>query len=63
MPLFQEIQDRAQLDESEMFRTFNMGIGLVLVVAPKEAAAVQKQLKNAYVLGQIERGSQGVRLA
>lgn len=61
LPLFEEIQARAKLDETEMFRTFNMGIGLVLVISPKDLAHVQKQLKNAYHLGTIERGSKGVR--
>ncbi len=59
--LFQEIQERAKLNETEMYRTFNMGIGLVMVVSPKDVAQVQRQVKPLYYLGTIEPGSQGVR--
>ena len=44
-----------------MFRTFNMGIGLVMVVAPKDVDQVRKQINPSYVIGSIERGSKGVR--
>jgi phosphoribosylformylglycinamidine cyclo-ligase len=60
LPLFKEIQERARLNETEMFRTFNMGIGLVMVVSPKDVSRVQKQIKPLYYLGTIEKGSQGV---
>ena len=59
--LFQEIQDRSRLPEAEMFRTFNMGIGLVLIVSPKDAAAVQKRLGRVYAIGEIEDGIEGIR--
>ncbi len=62
-PLFREIQKRAGLPDAEMFRTLNMGIGLVLVVAPKDVAAVQKKLSPAYKIGTIERGIEGVQFA
>ena len=59
--LFKEIQERSRLPDAEMFRTLNMGIGLVMVVSPKEVAQVEKQLDRVYYLGTVERGSQGVR--
>jgi len=34
--LFLEIQQRSKLTDGDMFETLNMGIGLVMVVAPKE---------------------------
>lgn len=61
--LFLEIQKRAQLPDEEMYRTLNMGIGLVLAVAPKDAAAVQKALKTSYPIGRIERGTPEFRFA
>jgi phosphoribosylformylglycinamidine cyclo-ligase len=59
--LFTEIQSRAQLPDAEMFRTLNMGIGLVLVVSPKEASRIEGSFKKVYRLGSIERGNRGVR--
>ena len=47
------------IEEDEMYRTFNMGIGMVLVVNPKN---VDKILANTdgYVIGHIESGNKGV---
>jgi len=59
--LFQEIQSRAGLPEHEMFNTLNMGIGLVLVVAPKDVPIVEKQIHPVYRIGVIEEGSKGIR--
>ncbi|KCZ99941.1 phosphoribosylaminoimidazole synthetase [Hyphomonas polymorpha PS728] len=46
-PVFQWLQDAGQVDLEEMHRTFNMGIGLVLAVAPEEADAVMAELTAA----------------
>jgi phosphoribosylformylglycinamidine cyclo-ligase len=59
--LFKEIQQRAKLPDQEMFNTLNMGIGLVLVVAPKDVSFVEKQLDRVYYIGAIERGSKEIR--
>jgi phosphoribosylformylglycinamidine cyclo-ligase len=59
--LFQEIQQRAKLPDQEMFNTLNMGIGLVLVVAPKDVSWVEKQLDRVYYIGTIERGRKEIR--
>ena len=52
----------------DLRRSFNMGIGLILVVGPGDVAAVQAALldageANAVVIGGIEPGSGGVRYA
>ena len=59
--VFKDVQERSGLPDSEMYRTLNMGIGLVLVVSPKDVARVEKHLKTVYYLGSIERGNEGVR--
>jgi phosphoribosylformylglycinamidine cyclo-ligase len=46
-PVFQWLQEAGQVDLEEMHRTFNMGIGLVLAVAPEDADAVMADLKAA----------------
>ena len=49
------------VEEAEMFRTFNMGVGMVLVVAADKANAVlQAAPQGAFVLGSVVEG-QGVR--
>jgi phosphoribosylformylglycinamidine cyclo-ligase len=61
--LFYEIQKRAGLPDHEMFETLNMGIGLVLVVSPKDVSVVEKQIHPIYPIGVIEEGSKGIRFA
>jgi phosphoribosylformylglycinamidine cyclo-ligase len=60
--LFRLIQEKGGLDDEEMFRTFNMGLGLVLAVAPEDAAEVQRALPEAWVCGEVVRGK-GVQWA
>lgn len=59
-PIFSLIQERGMVPEPEMYRTFNMGIGLVLVVAPEQAPLLAHRLnsvgESAYILGNIHRG-------
>lgn len=57
--LFRLIAETGRVGRVEMFRVFNMGVGMVLVVPPKEAAAVAKKLRGR-VIGRIERGERGV---
>jgi phosphoribosylformylglycinamidine cyclo-ligase len=56
-PLFAWLRDAGGLDEAEAFRTFNMGVGMVLVVAPGEAAAALSLLAAsshaAWLLGHV----------
>jgi phosphoribosylformylglycinamidine cyclo-ligase len=59
--LFQEIQHRAKLPDAEMFRTLNMGVGLVVVVGREDAAAAESRLSDAYRIGIVEEGRRGVR--
>ncbi len=62
--VFRWLQDRGRIDEAEMFRVFNMGIGFVLVVPEREVAGVVSRLWNArtpsFRIGEIRRGARGV---
>jgi phosphoribosylformylglycinamidine cyclo-ligase len=55
-PLFRLIQERGNVAEEEMFRTFNMGIGIVLAVATEDVEAVRAQLPEALVVGEVGKG-------
>ncbi len=52
-PLFQLIQRVGQVSDAEMFRTFNMGLGMVLAVAPERVAAVRERLPEALLVGEV----------
>ena len=56
-PVFSMMQQLGQLGTEEMFRTFNMGIGLVMIVDEREVSAIQQALSlfPAFGLQQIGR--------
>ena len=64
-PLFRYIQKCGNIDEESMFSTFNMGIGMMMVVSPGEADALLTALRGAGEtpagIGVIEKGA-GVRI-
>jgi phosphoribosylformylglycinamidine cyclo-ligase len=55
-PIFRLIQKEGGIDEEEMYRAFNMGLGIVLAVDPKHAVEVQAKLPEAFVAGQVIAG-------
>ena len=59
-PIFGEIQRRGNVPEKEMWRTFNMGLGLVIVIRPDSLAAAKKALPEAIVVGEIVEGKHEV---
>jgi phosphoribosylformylglycinamidine cyclo-ligase len=66
LPVFRAIQDLGQISDREMFRTFNMGIGMIAVVKPEDAAYVVERLnaagEHAGEIGTIQPGSQEVQI-
>ena len=60
--IFQILQDNGKIDRTEMYQVFNMGIGMVVIVAPRDAQKIAKQLK-ATPIGRIVRGRGVTRLS
>ena len=58
-PLFEVIQREGGIAEAEMYRTFNMGVGLVLVVSAEDAAAVTAALPDGWRLGEVVTREEG----
>ncbi|HET9982666.1 MAG TPA: phosphoribosylformylglycinamidine cyclo-ligase [Longimicrobiales bacterium] len=67
MPLeFEAVQELGGISDEEMYRTFNMGVGMILVVAAEDEVDVSAQLRaageDAWGLGVLEPGDGGVLL-
>jgi phosphoribosylformylglycinamidine cyclo-ligase len=67
VPIFPYMQKIADIPEQEMYRTFNMGIGLILIVPKEEKAKIEKVLENypkfkIYEIGKIIKGHKKVIL-
>jgi phosphoribosylformylglycinamidine cyclo-ligase len=58
-PIFRVIKEIGSVEEKEMFRVFNMGIGMMIVVPEKEAEEVMHRLavlgEKAYLIGAVEK--------
>ena len=66
LPVFDLIQKTGNISEHDMFNTFNMGVGMGIVVAKedvdKSLEILKAQGEDAYVLGVIEKSDDGVVL-
>ncbi|MDR2634651.1 MAG: phosphoribosylformylglycinamidine cyclo-ligase [Clostridiales bacterium] len=64
-PIFKLLQSCGKVPERDMFNTYNMGVGMTVIVAPEDAAAAVASLNEngvaAYLLGEVARGK-GVKL-
>jgi len=61
-PIFQLIQQRGNVDREEMYRVFNMGIGMVLICSPDSVNQFTKALSEAHIVGEVvkQRGEERV---
>lgn len=59
--IFTYIQKCGDVQRDEMFATFNMGIGLIVIVSKEEASKVLDQVKDASIIGRVN-GTKGVKL-
>jgi len=57
-PVFQWLQQQGNIEQQEMYRTFNCGIGMVLIVNAEQQADIMQQLQHhgetCYELGSVE---------
>ena len=65
-PIFGLIQRSANVAGDEMYRTFNMGIGMILVCAPERAQSLRAALEaggeTVFEIGRIETNCEKVKL-
>jgi phosphoribosylformylglycinamidine cyclo-ligase len=65
--IFDRIAASGDIPERDMFNTFNMGVGMVVIVSPADAERALEVLhtagEDAYVLGTVREGTEGVVLA
>lgn len=65
-PVFQLLATGGQVETQEMLRTFNMGIGFILILAPEDSSRLVNRLKDrgeeAYLIGTVQKGSPGVTI-
>jgi phosphoribosylformylglycinamidine cyclo-ligase len=64
-PIFRLIERLGEVPRDDMLRTFNMGIGMMLVVAEKRLEDVSRRLRKSrekfWIIGRVTRGRPGVK--
>jgi phosphoribosylformylglycinamidine cyclo-ligase len=67
LPIFALMQEFGHIPDSEMYRTFNMGVGLVIITSTQDAEAVQshfaKRDEPCYEIGRVIEGNREVLIA
>ena len=65
-PIFDVIQKRGGIPTEDMFSTFNMGVGMMIILSAQDAEKAIEILRangeDAYIVGKIENGEKGVEL-
>lgn len=66
LPIFRLIQEAGGIPDNEMFRAFNMGVGMVLFVDKDHAPALVQRLtasgENAAIIGSVQQGAHDVQI-
>lgn len=62
-PIFENIQKWGNIDTDEMYNTFNMGVGMVIFVDPKDCEKALEILEGkAEVVGQVTKGNKSIKI-
>lgn len=65
-PIFSFLQAKGDVEEEEMYRVFNMGIGMVVVLSPDDVDAALSSLSASgeftYLIGEVVAGERGVQV-
>ncbi|WP_448587595.1 phosphoribosylformylglycinamidine cyclo-ligase [Thermocrinis sp.] len=62
-PIFGWVQRLGKVERGEMFRTFNMGVGFILVADGENAQRVLSEIPQAFILGAVRSGQRSVEIA
>lgn len=62
LPIFGLMQRLGNVSDHEMFRTFNLGVGMILVCGPNDAKSVQAKIPDIFQIGEVVKGTGEVRI-
>lgn len=58
-PIFDLIQRRGRIDDAEMLRVFNMGVGMIIAATPEHEQSLLAQLDGSTAIGEVRRTPAG----
>ena len=60
LPIFKAIAEKGNIPERDMFNTFNMGVGMTVIVSPGDVDTALDTLDGAYVIGKIIKSDEKI---
>lgn len=58
-PIFNFIQEQGEVPEEEMFKVFNMGIGMIIIVNPEDINTILSKInEKVYIIGEVVNGGE-----
>ena len=65
-PIFHLLAKEGDVEEKMMYNTYNMGLGMIIAVAPQDVTKTMEALQSAgdvpYIVGEVQNGEKGVTL-
>ncbi len=61
-PIFELIRRKGNIDTDEMYKVFNMGIGMVVICRPQDSQFLEKNLEGALTIGTVTYSGDGKRV-
>lgn len=61
-PIFNLIEKVGDIPKRDMFNTFNMGVGMVVIVSKDDCNSILSLIPDSYVLGEVIEGAEGIIL-
>ena len=66
LPVFKLMQELGHVTDAEMFRTFNMGVGMVIISSAQDAGTITSHLaergESVYEIGRVVEGNREVMI-
>jgi phosphoribosylformylglycinamidine cyclo-ligase len=62
-PIFKLIQQRGKIKDAEMYRVFNMGIGMIIISSPQQAAELKTALPETIKIGKVVKSTDSKKIS
>jgi phosphoribosylformylglycinamidine cyclo-ligase len=62
-PIFRLIQEQGRVKETEMYRVFNMGIGMVIICSPQSAMKLKMALPECIKIGKVVKSTGSIKIS
>ncbi len=62
-PIFKLIQEQGKIKEEEMYRVFNVGIGMIIICSPQRAMKLKMALPECIIIGKVVKSTGSIKIS